>query len=91
MKSFPCFYQPWNTSYVLLRHDPSSSEISTWLGICWGVTAIFAASSILLCWALGSCGFWQKTFQKVLPFENEETLKKKQERRRRKLMEELDL
>ena len=89
LKSFSCFYRPSNTSYVLLRHNPTPSEITTWLGICWGVTALFGASSILLCWILGSCSFLQNTFERILPFENENTLKEKQEKKRRKLMEEL--
>lgn len=89
VKTFPCYYKPSNTSYVILSHRPSPSEISTWMSICWGVTAIFGATSIVLCWVLGACGFWQKTVKKVVPFENENTLKEKQEKKRQKLIEEL--
>ena len=88
-KTFQCYYKPSNSSYVLWTHNPSPSEISTWMAICWGVTAFFSATSFVLCWLLGACGFCQRTVKKVLPFENEETLKEKRQKRRQKLMEEL--
>lgn len=88
---FRCLFDPGDTAYVLLRHSPSPSEISLWLGVCWVVSAFFVATSILLCWVLGACRFWQNKLRKILPLENENTLKEKQEKKRRKMLQELAL
>lgn len=86
---FDCFYDPSNSTYALLRHQPSLSEISMWLSVCWGVAAFFGATSVVLCCRLGACSFFQRTVKKVLPFENEATLKERKERKRKKILEEI--